>query len=150
LDLPELFIQGKRISRKAAPIFFVNTDRKKDKTPSASEKFMLEHECALATGEPWIYKIFNIPAGARVMLYANELGVIAMGVATPARWIENPPEFKGDKAHILKLREFRKLKQPLSVQEVFRVAEKRYRVSTVIELHGDAGKRVWEAATLQP
>jgi len=150
LDLPELFIEGKRISRKAAPVFFVNTARRHEKIPSALEKFMLKHECALATGEPWIYKIFNIPAGARVMLYANRLGVIATGVATPARWIDNPPEFEGDKAHILKLREFRKLKQPLSVQEVFRVARKSYRVSTVYELHGDAGKRVWDAATRQP
>lgn len=149
LDLPELFIQGKRISRKLTPIFFVNTSRKNTDIPSPLEKFMMEHECALTTAEPWIYKIFNIPAGARVMLYANRLGVIATGVATPARWIDNPPEFEGDKAHILRLREFRKLKQPLSVQEVFQVAQKTYRVSSVYELHGDAGKRVWDAATRQ-
>jgi len=149
LDLPELFIRGKRISGKLAPIFFVNTARKNTDVPSALEKFMMQHECALTTAEPWINKIFNIPAGARVMLYANRLGVIATGVATPAHWIDNPPEFEGDKAHILRLREFRKLKQPLSVQELFRVARKTYRVSSVYELHGDAGKRVWDAATHQ-
>jgi len=149
LDLPELFIQGKRISRKPAPVFFVNTSRKNTDVPSDMEKFMLKHECALTTGEPWIYRIFSISAGARVMLYANRVGVIATGVATPARWIDNPKEFEGDKAHNLKLREFRRLKQPLSVQEVFRAAGKTYRVSSVYELHGEAGNRVWDAATRQ-
>jgi hypothetical protein len=147
LDLPELFIQGKRISRKPARVFFVNTSRQDRDRPSEMEKFMLKHECALTTGgEQWIDKIFSIPAGARVMLYANRVGVIASGVATPARWIDNPNEFEGDKAHTLKLREFRRLKQPLSVQEIFRAAGTTYRVSSVYELHGDAGNRVWDAA----
>lgn len=84
-----------------------------------------------------------------VLLYANRVGVIAIGIATPARWIESPQEFSGEKAHMLKLREFRQLQQPLSVQEVFRVAGQSYRVSSVYELHGDAGKRVWDAAVHQ-
>jgi len=151
LDLPELVSQGKRISRKPAPVFFVNTSRKDSGAPSDMEIFMLKHECAITTGgEQWIDKIFSIPAGARVMLYANRVGVIATGVATPARWIDNPKEFEGDKAHNLKLREFRQLKQPLSVQEVFRIAETTYRVSSVYELHGEAGNWVWDAATRQP
>lgn len=149
LDLPELLVRGKRISSKPAAVFFVNTSRKSEDRPSSLEIFMLQHGCALTTGEPWIYKIFSIPAGARVMLYANRVGVIATGMATPARWIASPEEFNGEKAHILKLREFKQLQQPLSVQDIFRVAGQPYRVSSVYELHGDAGKRVWNAAVLQ-
>jgi hypothetical protein len=147
LDMPELFIRGKRISRKAAPIFFVNTSRGTSDAPSSIERLMLRHECALTSEEPWIYKIFRIPAGARVMLYANRVGVIALGIATPARWIDTPKELDGEKAHMLKLREFRRLKQPLSVQEIRNIAEKSYRVSAVYELWGEAGKSVWDAAT---
>jgi hypothetical protein len=150
LDLPELFIRGKRISRKAAPIFFVNTSRQDSAAPSSIEKLMLRHECALTSEEPWIYKIFRIPAGARVMLYANRLGVIALGTATPARWIATPKELDGEKAHMLKLREFRRLKQPLSVQEIRKIAGKSYRVSSVYELWGEAGKNVWDAVIERP
>jgi hypothetical protein len=148
-DLPELFIKGKRVSRKPGRCFFVNTSRQGDRSPSSLESFMLKHECVLTTGDAWLDKIFAIPAGARVMLYANGVGIIAYGIATPARWIDSPVEFGGEKAHILKLREFRKLKEPLSVPEVFKAAGKKYRVSSVYELHGEPGVRVWEAAGRQ-
>jgi len=152
IDLPELLIEGKRISRKPAPVFFVNTSRKKKGVRSEMENYMIKHECALTTGgERWISKILNIPAGAKVMLYANQIGVIAKGIATPARRkTTNLNEFNGDTAHFLKLREFRELKQPLSVQNIFKAAGKQYRVSSVYELLGDAGKNVWEAAIQQP
>ena len=114
------------------------------------EKFMLSHECALATSDPWVDKIFRIPAGARVMLYANKVGVVATGIATPAREIAELREFPGEKACTLKLRDFRRLKSPLTMQDVFRVAKKRYRVVTVMEPRDDAGKLVWEAAIRQP
>lgn len=148
LDLPELFIRGKRISRKAAPIFFVNTSRQDEDT--SMEKLMLKRECALTCDEPWIYKIVRIPAGARVMLYANGVGVIATGIATSTHWIDTPDEVGGSKTHLLKLREFRRLKQPLSVQELREIAGKNYRVASVYELSGEAGKDVWDAATKRP
>ena len=148
LDLPELFIRGKRISRIVAPVFFVNTSRGNEDAPSLIEKLMLKHECAVTACEPWIYKIYNIAAGAKVMLYANRRGVIATGVATHARWIETPPEWDGEKVHFLKLREFRRLKSPfIRYQEICRIAGKKYRFAAVTETKGDAGQRIWEAVT---
>ena len=84
------------------------------------------------------------------MLYANKVGVIATGIATPARWIDTPVELDGEKAHRLKLREFRVLKQPLTVQAIRQASGKSYRVSSVYELWGDAGKAVWDAASARP
>jgi len=150
LDLPELLIKGKRISQKPAPVFFVNTSRKKLKAASDMENYMLEHQCALATGEPWIHRITRIPAGAKVMLYANRIGIIAIGIATHARWIDNPPELNREITQNLKLREFSPLKPPLSVQEIFRIAGYHFRVTTVCEPKGDAGQRVWKAAIERP
>lgn len=150
LDLPELSIGGKRISQKPAPVFFVNTSRQNEDGPWEMEKKMLKQECALTVSEPWIFKIFNIPSGARVMLYANSVGVIATGIATPVRQrITKLDEFDGEPQHILKLRDFRRLKQPLPVRSVKKIA-RTVPVSAVYELHGDRGERVWNAANRQP
>jgi hypothetical protein len=147
LDLPELFIRGKRISRKVSPVCFVNTSRGNEDAPSDIEKLMLKHECAVTACEPWIYKIYNIPAGANVMLYANRIGVIATGIATSTRRIETPPEWDGEKVHFLKLREFRPLKRPFPPQEIWRVAGYQFRMGAVTKPKEDAGQRIWEAVT---
>jgi hypothetical protein len=104
---------------------------------------MLEKQCALVTDEPWIWKIFNIPTGSRVMLYANQIGIIAVGTATGERRME---DLKGELAHYVRLREFQRLREPLTVQEISKVADKKYRYQSVMELHGDAGPKVWDAA----
>src|SRR6266478_1580480 len=80
-ELPDLFIKGRQISRGSPGIFLVNTARK-GQSSSRLEEYMLKHECALATAEPWLFKINRVLTGSRVLLYANRVGVIAVGVAT--------------------------------------------------------------------
>jgi hypothetical protein len=91
-ELPDLFIKGRQISRSAPGIFLVNTARKGEST-SRLEEYMLKHECALATGEPWLFKTNRVLTGSRVLLYANREGIIAVGVATgksaTLSWTEN-------------------------------------------------------------
>ena len=142
LDFPELFASGRRVSRRPASVFIVNTSRKGE-SRSNNEDFMREKECALVTSEPWIWKIFNIPTGSKVMLYANRVGIIAVGIATGERRME---DLNGEKAHYVRLRDFRVLARPLTTQEITNVADKKYRYQSVMELHGDAGPKVWEAA----
>lgn len=142
VDFPELFVSGRRVSRRPASVFMVNTDRKRN-SRSDNEEFMLAKECALVTSEPWIQKIFNIPTNSKVMLYANRVGVIAVGIATGVRRME---ELNGEEAHYVRLRDFRLLRQPVTTQEIVSVAKKQYRYQAVMELHGDAGPTVWEAA----
>lgn len=141
LDLPELMIRGRRVSRRPAGVFIVNTSRR-DKTLN-NEELMFQKECALVTCEPWIWKIFNIPTGSQVMLYANQIGIIAVGIATGERRMET---IKGEMAHYVRLREFKRLKSPLTTKDITEVAGKKYRYQSVMELHGDAGPKVWEAA----
>lgn len=142
LDLPELVVSGRRVSRKPAGVFMVNTSRKGQKG-SSNEKFMLEKQCALVTADPWIWKIHNIPTGSQVLLYANQVGVVAMGIATSERRMET---LNGEIAHYVRLRDFTKLRTALTTQEIYKAAEKRYRFQSVMELRGDAGQNVWDAA----
>jgi len=142
LDLPELMTRGRRISRRPAGVFVVNTSRKGE-TNSKNENFMMEKECALVTNEPWIWKIFNIPTGSKVMLYANRIGVIALGIATGERRME---DLAGAKAHYVRLREFRRLRSPLTTKEITSTTGKKYRYQSVMELRGDAGPKVWDVA----
>jgi hypothetical protein len=46
-----------------------------------AEKIMLEKECALATGKNGP-KINRIGTGSKVLLYANQVGIIGAGIAT--------------------------------------------------------------------
>ena len=142
LDLPELVVSGRRLSRKPAGVFMVNTSRK-GKKGSSNEKFMLEKQCALVTADPWIWKIYNIPTGSQILLYANQIGVVAMGVATGERRMEM---LNGEIAHYVRLRNFMQLHTSLTTQEIYRAAEKKYRFQSVMELRGDAGTKVWDAA----
>ena len=141
-DLPELVICGRRVSRRPAGVFIVNTSRKGEKR-SSNEDFMLQKQCALVTCEPWIWKIFNIPTGSRVLLYANQVGIIAVGIATGERRME---DLNGETAHYVRLRDFQRLREPLTTGEITKVANKKYRYQSVMELHGDAGPKVWGAA----
>lgn len=77
-ELPDLFIKGRQISRGAPGVFLVNTARK-NRPSSALEEYMLKHECALATAEPWLFTINRVLTGSRVLLYANRTGIIAVG-----------------------------------------------------------------------
>jgi len=143
LELPELYIHGRRISEKLPSVFLVNTNRKSDPR-SDSEDYMLSHECALTTGEPWIWQIFNITAGSKVMLYANKVGIIALGIATADRRMS---ELNDDKMHYVKLRDFKKLKKPLAPAEIQAAGKKQYGfLKSVLELRGENGMLVWKEA----
>jgi hypothetical protein len=140
-ELPDLFIKGRQISRGEPGIFLVNTARKAQPT-SSLEEYMLQHECALATADPWIFKINRILTGSRVLLYANREGVVALGIATAEK---RNIELDGDQGRIVKLRDFRKLKSPFSASSIRAIAGKNYPLlQTLRKLPEQIGETIWE------
>jgi hypothetical protein len=142
LELPDLFIKGRQISRGGPGIFLVNTCRQNEPT-SAMEKYMLKHQCALATCEPWVFKINRILTGSRVLLYANREGIVALGVATAEKrtiqWEEREP------GRLVVLRDYKKLKAPLAADSIRKLAGKNYPLlQTVRRLPDEIGEQVWK------
>ena len=77
------------------------------------------------------------------MIYANKISVIAVDVATGERRMV---DLNGETAHYVRLRDFRRLQRALSPAEIQTIAGKKYRYQSVMEMHGDAGPKVWSAA----
>lgn len=141
LELPELYIKGRRISTSLPGIFVVNTNRTYN---AATEPYMLQHGVALATAQKWMQKINRITAGSRVLLYGNGVGILAIGVATPHRQDSN---LNGEPMRYVKLRDFKQLAAPLPPSKIKKVAGKDYVFRhTVLELGGEEGERVWAEA----
>jgi hypothetical protein len=141
LELPELYVRGRRISSSVPGIFLVNTNRRH---VHSAEQHMLVHGVALATEPKWMVKINRITANSRVVLYANGVGIVALGVATPER---RDDTFHGSPMRFVKLRDFRRLKTPLSSTEIKKAGGKDYVFRpTVLELSGSEGEKVWAAA----
>src|SRR5260370_34116102 len=84
---------------------------------------MLKDEWALATGKPWLFKSDRVLTGSRVLLYANRVGVIAVGVATAEK---RNIELDGEPGRIVRLREFRKLKSPFPAVSIRAIAGDNY------------------------
>lgn len=140
-ELPDLFIKGRQISRGAPGIFLVNTARKTRST-SALEDYMLKHECALATADPWLFKINRVLTGSRVLLYANRAGIIAVGISTAEK---RNIELNGEAGRIVRLRDFRRLKSPFSAASIRKIAGENYPLlQTLRKLPDDIGEEVWE------
>ena len=138
-ELPDLFIKGRQISKNSSGIFLLNTNRKYQ--PDA-EKFMLEKECAFANGDKWAPRINHIETGSKVLLYANKIGIIAVGIGTAEKhnipWDNGPGRF-------VKLREFRKLKSPLTAASIRKIAGKKFPLlQTLITLPEQAGEKIWK------
>lgn len=145
LELPELYLRGQRISGSVPGIFLVNTNRRFD---SDSEKYMLTHGVALAKVERWMRKINRIVAGSRVLLYGNQEGVLAAGIATPER---RDGELDDTPMRYVKLRDFKRLATPIHAREVKEIGGKEVVFRhTVRELSGEAGERIWKAAMDAP
>lgn len=143
-ELPDLFIKGRQISRGEPGIFLMNTARK-NRANSALEDYMLKHECALATAEPWLFKINRVLTGSRVLLYANRTGVIAIGVATAEK---RNIELNGEPGRIVRLRDFRRLKSPFSAASISAIAGKNYPLlQTLRKLPEDIGEKLWSKCT---
>jgi hypothetical protein len=143
-ELPDLFIKGRQISRGEPGIFLMNTARKK-KASSALEDYMLKHECALATAEPWLFKINRVLTGSRVLLYANRTGVIAIGVATAEK---RNIELNGEAGRIVRLRDFRRLKAPFSATSIRAIAGENYPLlQTLRRLPEETGEKIWSKCT---
>ncbi len=140
LELPDLFINGRQISKNSPGIFLLNTNRKYQ--PDA-EKFMLDKDCAFANGDKWAPKINHIGTGSKVLLYANGAGIIAIGIATAERrnitWDDGPGRF-------VKLREFRKLKSAFTAGSIRKIAgNKNYPLlQTLITLPEQIGEKIWK------
>ncbi len=139
LELPDLFIKGRQISKNSSGIFLLNTNRKHQ--PNA-ERFMLEKDCAFANGDKWAPKINHIGTGSKVLLYANRIGIIAVGIATAEKhnitWDDGPGRF-------VKLREFRKLKAPFKAASIRKIAGENYPLlQTLITLPEQAGEQIWK------
>ena len=141
LELPEIYIKGRRISSSAPGIFLVNTNRRYE---SATEPYMLTNGVALATVEKWMRKINRITAGSRVMLYGNGVGILAVGIATPDR---RDGALNGSPMRFVKLRDFKRLKHAMSPAEIKKAGGKDFVFRhTVLELSGTEGDKVWDAA----
>ena len=145
LELPDLFIKGRQISRGEPGIFLINTNRSNG---YAVEQYMLDHSCALARVEPWTLKINRILTGSRVLLYANREGIIALGVATAEK--RNIIESEGYPGRIVTLRDFKKLSRPFSSNSIRKVAGKNYPLlQTLIKLPNETGEQIWAACLAQ-
>lgn len=141
LELPELYVRGRRISNSVPGIFLVNSNRRHD---PAAEPHMLEHAVALATEPKWMQKINRITANSRVLLYGNGTGVLALGIATPER---RDGRLGAAPMRYVKLRDFKKLKSPMTPAMIKQAGGKDYVFRhTVLELSGAEGEKVWSAA----
>jgi hypothetical protein len=146
LELPDLFIKGRQISRGEPGIFLLNTSRGSEPT-SGMEEYMLKNECALALCDPWIFKINRILTGARVLLYANREGIVALGEATAEK---RNIEMDGDPGRFVRLREFKKLKAPFPAPSIRKLAGKNYPLlQTLIKLPNETGEKIWAACLAQ-
>lgn len=141
LELPELYVNGHRISTAVPGIFLVNTNRKHQPT---AEPHMLDHGVALATSEKWMRKINRIAAGSRVLLYGNGTGILAVGIATPER---RDAILDGTPMRFVRLRDFKKLKRTIPPSEAKRVGGKNFVFRhTVAEIAGTEGEKLWTEA----
>jgi hypothetical protein len=141
LELPELYLQGRRISTTVPGIFLVNTNRTHQPTAEAR---MLDDGVALATSPKWMRKINRISAGSRVLLYGNGAGILAIGLATPDR---RDSDLDGEPMRFVRLRDFKKLKRPIPASEARKVGEKGIVFRhTVAELGGEEGEKIWAEA----
>lgn len=141
LELPDLYIKGRQISKRAPGTFLLNTNRKYQ--PNA-EKFMLDKGCAFANGDKWAPKINHIETGSKVLLYANGAGIIAVGIATAEK--RNIP-WPGGLGRFVMLRDFRRLKAPFAAASIRKIAENdNYPLlQTLITLPEQIGEKVWKA-----
>jgi hypothetical protein len=145
LELPDFHHRGRRISHSVPGIFLVNTNRRFD---SDSEEYMMAHGVALAKVERWMRKINRIVAGSRVLLYGNQSGILAAGVATPER---RDGELDGIPMRYVKLRDFKRLASPIHAREIKEIGGKDFVFRhTVLEITGEHGERVWQAAMEAP
>ncbi len=144
LELPDLFIKGRKISRGESGVFLVNTCRRYQ--AGDSEGYMLKHQCALATcgHAP---KINRILTGSRVLLYANRLGIIAHGLATAEKRNIVLDDDDSDPGRIVVLREFKNIEQhPFSLDSIHKVLGEKYPLlQTLIELPNETGEQLWTA-----
>lgn len=102
---------------------------------------MLKHECALATAEPWLFKINRVLTGSRVLLYANRAGIIAVGIATAEK---RNIDLNGEAGRIVRLRDFRKLKSPFPAVSIRAIAGENYPLlQTLRKLPEDIGEKLW-------
>jgi hypothetical protein len=78
---------------------------------------MLENGVALVIGEEWFHLIDNIDENAMVFLYANDVGIVARGIATTDRY-NHPENICENPARCVKLLKFAKLSNPIRHSEL--------------------------------
>jgi len=141
LELPELYIKGRRISSSVPGLFLVNSNRRHD---PAAEPYMLNHAVALATEPKWMQKINRITANSRVLLYGNGTGILALGIATLER---RDGRLGSAPMRYVKLRDFKRLQSPMAPATIKQEGGKDFVFRhTVLELSGTEGDKVWAAA----
>jgi hypothetical protein len=142
MDFPDLYIKGRRIGRDSSLVFLLNTCRKDGSLDH--EKWMIKHAAGMASSDPWMWKINRISTGARVMLYANKVGITCIGIATAEKrsgMIGTSP------MRFVKLREFKKLREPLTTKEIYRIGGWNFPVlQTLRQLPENVGDELWQAA----
>jgi hypothetical protein len=143
-ELPDLFIKGRQVSRNEPGIFLINTNRK-SKSSSPEEEFMLQHKCALTTGDDWVPMINRILSGSKVLLYANKEGIKAIGIATAEK---RNDVMHGEPARPVKLRDFQVLSKPVNASEIRTIAGvKNYPLlQTLRRLPDEFGQKLWQTS----
>ena len=102
---------------------------------------MLDHGVALATSTEWMIKINRISAGSRVLLYENVEGILAVGIATTER---RDTSLEGTPMRFVRLREFKKLKRPITPAEAKQVGNYNFVFrNTVAEFAGVEAEKLW-------
>ena len=126
------------------PGFIVNTNRSEESDDHPSETYMLTERVALVTGgEPWFQQLDAIRESDIVLLYANDVGIVARGIATGERY--NPPgRFCGERPRCMKLREFAALRSPIPHSEL---PVQRILNRAVVPIPDEEAKRIWDIAS---
>jgi hypothetical protein len=141
IELPELYLSGKRISSTPPCVFVLNTCRRYG---TAHESYMFKHQVALATEPAWMQKINRISGGAKILLWRNDEGVKALGIATPHR---EDAMLGSSPMRFVKLRDFRMLENPITFSEAGKICEKSLAIRhTLFQIQGEAGDKLWGEA----
>jgi hypothetical protein len=102
--------------------FIINTNRVKKNDFTDENDMLLNQKCATYGSKNSV--IASIPAGSKVYLYSNGIGIIAKGIAT-GNVLKKPRFGKEDDEYYMPLDQFSKLDTPITYEELTQFAGRR-------------------------
>lgn len=130
------------------PGFIVNTNLSEEPDDHPSQTYMLTEGVALVTGgEPWFQQLEAIRESDIVFLYANNVGIIARGIAIGEPF--TPPErFCGERARCMKLRKCERLSRPITFSQSWTEHGIRLPVRWAVnKIDEEKTQKIWDIAS---